>query len=419
MPLRHLTIAATLAVAATATAADTVKPRIVGCDEPVRSGKRGICANHLDARDFAAIAPGVSWFYNWHFRSGDVPAPELKIDYLPMAWGNRPDDLAGLQAYLDSGARPRAVLAINEPNLKGQAFIDPQTCADLFKRIKTIADAHKLPVVGPNMALGSAPGDSITAQDPLEKKPVTYTWFVPYLKAFHAFAGPAADKVPVGVHSYKDIYELKWAVETAHKEFGGPVWVTEFAQWGAPSDEAEKAFLMQAVDWLENTDYVAGYAWFKERVEKHNRISLLGDKAGDLTPLGEAYVAMPVHDADLFYRLPGRLQAERYREAAEMELKPTTDDDGFADMAAKKAGAAIDLNVAVENPGRYVISIRVDGEPGTWTLRAGNATLASFKVADGGWQTITATADLGKGLRSLHLQTGAKKARINWIEFTR
>lgn len=32
MPLRHLTIAATLAVAATATAADTVKPRIVGCD---------------------------------------------------------------------------------------------------------------------------------------------------------------------------------------------------------------------------------------------------------------------------------------------------------------------------------------------------------------------------------------------------
>ncbi|MBE7159383.1 MAG: hypothetical protein INR62_13290, partial [Rhodospirillales bacterium] len=69
---------------------------------------------------------------------------------------------------------------------------------------------------------------------------------------------------------------------------------------------------MQATQLLERSPNVAGYAWFKERVDKNPAISLFTKTQGELTPIGQAYVHMPVHDANVYYRLPGRLQAESY-----------------------------------------------------------------------------------------------------------
>jgi len=39
--------------------------RIVNCDAPVQSRKHGIGVNTMSAADFQALAPGVSWFYDW------------------------------------------------------------------------------------------------------------------------------------------------------------------------------------------------------------------------------------------------------------------------------------------------------------------------------------------------------------------
>ncbi len=53
-------------------AAEPGKIRVVGCEEPVQSVKRGICLNKFSAEDFKAVAPGVSWYYNWHYETKDL-----------------------------------------------------------------------------------------------------------------------------------------------------------------------------------------------------------------------------------------------------------------------------------------------------------------------------------------------------------
>lgn len=414
----RLPLIAALATLATATAAEPTAPRIVGCEDAVRSSKRGVCANKLGAADFAVLAPGVSWFYNWHFTTDmAAPADGPAFDFIPMVWGDFDGSYTGLEQRLAAGPRPPVVFAINEPNLKGQAFITPEACAKAFLRVKAIADKHGIPVVGPHMALGSSPGDSITAFDPLEQKDVTYGWFVPYLKAFAHFVGPAAKDMPVGVHAYKDIHELKWSIDAAHKQTGGPVWMTEFAQWSAADERAEIAFMMQAVDHMERTPHVAGYAWFKERSD-NKRISMFASESGKLTALGEAYVRMPVHDADLYYRLPGRLQAERYRAADKADIAATADGDGFADMVSG-GGGWLDLNVAVDAAGQLDIALRLDAEPGTIALSRAGKPLASITVEKAGWQTVTAKAKLPAGTQTIRVQLPERRARINWIEFSR
>lgn len=393
------------------------KPRIVDCDAPVRSYKRGVCANHLQKQDFQSFAPGVTWFYNWYHQTGDEAPKELAFEFLPMMWGNDPDRLSGLKAWLAAGHKPRAVLAINEPNLKGQAFIAPEVCAELYAKTKAIADAYGIPTVGPHMAIGSSANDSITAMDPIEKKNLTYTFMMPYLKAFMHFRG-TNDLPGIGVHAYGDINELKWVVDATYKEFGKPVWMTEYAWWGAKSDQAAREYLIQATDFLESSPKVAGYAWFKERSD-NKRISLLESKPGELSALGRAYVDMPVHDADLFYRIPGRLQAERYVETKGMDLRPTDDADGFLHMRAGEAGGSVTCNIAPAKAGEYTVSVRATGGAGSIAIQVGGKKVGSVDLANGAWQTVTTRLHLAAGPQAIRLLASAKGQTINWIEFGR
>src|ERR1700736_6501363 len=173
--------------------------RIVGCDQPVKSAKRGLCLNQMSREDFMALSPSVSWWYNWHFTDTQNPPAEARMEFLPMAWGHA-NDVEGLRTYLRSH-KPSRVLAVNEPNLKGQAFMTPQETATLYQRIKTVADSFRVPVIGPHMALGSATDSSIKAMDPLEKKMMTYTFMTPFLKAFFYYVGQT-DIPAAAAHTY-------------------------------------------------------------------------------------------------------------------------------------------------------------------------------------------------------------------------
>ena len=364
--------------AAIANAADHSALRIVGCGDPVQSHKRGICANHLDAADYVALAPGVSWSYNWFYRPDQPAPPGVAFEFLPMAWGDRPDDLSGLDAYLAAGHKPRAVLAINEPNLRGQAFIPPRQTAELYGKIKVIADKYGIPVVGPHMAPGSAKPDSITALDPLTNQQTTYGFMVPFLKAFLYYAGKT-DVPSIAFHTYGNTGELHWAVGMLHKEFSRPIWVTEYAQWKNSSDEDARKYLIQATDFLERSPDVAGYSWFKERVDKNKTISLFTDKPGELTAMGQAYVAMPVHDSDVYYRIPGELGAGKYVAMQDTEVRPLPRDQGLLDMVSTKADAWLDYNIQVDIAGTYQVVLAIAGKPGKIDLLQNGDLLASVE----------------------------------------
>ena len=90
--------------------------QIVNCDAPVQSRKRGIAVNTMSAADFEAVAPGVSWYYNWGTTPLTLPG-DVTMDFIPMAWNGASGFQTHLSSYLAAGNRPWRVFALNEPNL--------------------------------------------------------------------------------------------------------------------------------------------------------------------------------------------------------------------------------------------------------------------------------------------------------------
>ncbi|MBA3960357.1 MAG: carbohydrate-binding protein [Chthoniobacterales bacterium] len=369
----------------------------------------------MSAADFMAVSPGVSWWYNWHYADTQNPPPAAHMEFLPMAWGHA-EDVNGLRTYLASH-KPSHVLAINEPNLKGQAFIPPQKTADYYKQVKSVADSFHIPVVGPHMALGSGTGASIKAMDPVEHKEMTYTFMTPFLKAVMFYLANT-EVTATSAHTYGNFGELKWMVGMMHDTFKKPVWVTEFAQWNASGPEAERDYLIQSVDLFERTPYVEGYAWFKERVKGNPKLSLLDSQSGKLTELGETYVNMPVHDPNVYYQLPGRLQSESYVEAKDSDLGLTKDSDGFLEMQMLDSGH-LDYNVAVPSAGAYSLNVRFAGS-GTAKIQvlAGAQVLATAQATTTGWQTATTQIQLPAGNQKLTVKSDSA-VRLNWMEFSK
>jgi len=396
--------------------------RIVNCDQKVPSRKRGVCANRLEPQDFSALAPGVGWFYNWHFTTKDKPSGGSgSLQFIPMVWGDREADLAGLRKYLETTPKkPRAILAINEPNLKGQAFIPPKETAALYAKTKAIADRFKIPLVAPNMALGSPTGGSISAFDPVEKQETTYTFMVPFLKAFLFYTEASRTEVgALAFHSYGSLGELRWAVESMYKEFHRPIWVTEYAQWSTPNTEAARKYLIEATNFLESSPQVEGYAWFKERAANNPGISLFEKQPGKLSPLGEAYVALPPHDTDLYYRIPGRLQAENYAGSAMTSISPTIDTNGVFRMTSDATGAWLDYNLQVDRAGTYLLKFRCGGALGKIEVLKGGALLGTAETTQKDWHTVLTAIQLPNGAQTLRVRCTLANQAINWIEFAR
>lgn len=395
--------------------------QIVDSDAPVQSRKRGVGANALSDADFRALAPGVSWYYNWGTTPLAKPA-DVPIEFLPMVWGGAQSSQTALSNYLAAGNRPWRVLALNEPNLKGQAFLTPSNAAIVFRKVKEICDPYNIPVICPHMAIGTAPADSITAYDPIRGSNVTYTFQQDYLQAFLYYCG-STNPAGMGTHSYSPgnpngLYgEIKWILELMHAAWPTQtVWLTEFCPWDATNYATVLAMLIPAVDYCERTPWVEGYAWFKERVSGNPYNSLLAG-SGVLTPTGEAYVQMPVHDPNIFYRVPGRLQAERYVTLINADASVTTDADGLADMKATSANARLFYNLYADAAGNYPVRFRVAGATGQIQVRRGDTLLATASVTQTGWSTVAATVPLVAGTQTLSITLSANNMRLNWVDF--
>jgi hypothetical protein len=212
--------------------------------------------------------------------------------FLSMLWGDHEDLWKGTLEALKEKDAPRVLLFMNEPNLKGQAFIPPKRAAEAYLRLKAVTDPLGIRIVGPQMAIGSPPGESVTAWDPLLKTETTYTYMIPYLDAFKHYLGglPMPD---LGVHPYGNLGELKWSVEELASRYGVKVWVTEFNPWKVDDPAPLREYLAGALDFLENSPRVGGYAWFMARLGADSPKNLLAREPGKLTALGDLYVNAP------------------------------------------------------------------------------------------------------------------------------
>src|SRR5215475_12430882 len=68
--------------------------QIVNCNAQIQSPKRGIPVNTMSAADFQAVAPGVSWYYDWGTTPLTVPNG-VAIKFVPMVWNGSSGFLTG------------------------------------------------------------------------------------------------------------------------------------------------------------------------------------------------------------------------------------------------------------------------------------------------------------------------------------
>ena len=390
--------------------------QIVNCDAQVQSRKRGIAVNSMSAADFEAVAPGVSWYYNWGATPLTLPG-DVTMDFIPMAWNGSSDSQTSISSYLVAGNRPWRVFALNEPNLKGQAFMTPSNSAITFKQVKAICDPYNIPVIAPHMAAGSATADSITAYDPIQGAVVTYTTQEPFINAFLYYCGATP---PVGMATH--MYDVNSGAVTGitgqmHTDYPTQkIWLTEFCPWGASSDAQVLAYMVPAVDYCERTSWIEGYSWFMSRFDNPYN-SLLTSSSGVLTAAGQAYVQMPVHQTNIYYRIPGRLQAERYVTMNQMNIAPTTDTNGLADMISAAAGGSVDYNIQVDSAGSYPLNFRVSGAIGLISVYKGGTLLGTANATQTSWATVSTTITLAAGTQTLHVVLAANAQQLNWMEF--
>jgi len=395
--------------------------QIVNCDAPVQSRKRGIAVNsNMSAADFQALAPGVSWFYDWGINNWTVPSG-VAMSYIPMVWSDYSGYQSSISSYLAAGNRPWRVFAINEPNLKGQAFMTPAATATAFLQVKAICDPYNIPVIAPHMATGTAASQSITAYDPIQGSNATYTTQEPFLDAFLYYCGSTR---PTGMatHSYAGYGDLTYWTGLMNNNFPTQtVWVTEFnpsgISGGISSSAQVLANLIPSVDYCERTPWIEGYSWFMSRINGDPYNSLLTSTSGALTAAGQAYVQMPVHLTNLYYRIPGQLQADRYVTMSQMNIAPTTDTNGLADMISAAAGGSLNYNLQVDTAGSYPLDFRVGGAPGQISVYEGATLLGVANVTQSSWSTVSTTVALPAGTQTLEVVLSANGQRLNWMQF--
>ncbi|OMF36953.1 hypothetical protein BK133_08130 [Paenibacillus sp. FSL H8-0548] len=127
--------------------------------------------------------------------------------------------------------------------------------------------------------------------------------------------------------------------------------------------------------------------------------------------------------------IPGKIEAEAYAaKSSGLNTEDTQDTDGGQNVGWSSAGAWLDYNVKVSEPGTYSAAFRYAGNGAATGMKIkteNGATIGTVSVTStGGWQSWrTATIDnvvLSKaGVQKLRLEFMAGDMNFNWVQFTR
>jgi hypothetical protein len=406
--------------------------------QPARSAKRGVSENSFsNADELRALAPGVSWYYNWGVSAStsvsSVAGPESDklVEYVPMWWGGNSNETL-LRQYLTDHPGVKYLLGFNEPNFRAQANMTPQQAAELWPKLEKIAEDFNLVLVAPAL---NYPDGAINDGHTYQPE----QWMDAFLAAY-----PQAKFDYVALHCYMNSPAAQLAfVENFAKKYNKKVWLTEFCAWEGTVDSiTQMNTMVEKIQDLEKSEWVARYAWFKARGgESAPFYRLLVTPGlrdnpkiyGNLTGAGKLYVHLSSFDKNYYHRVGDVILAKDYVDCIGLQVMPSTDPDGIAPIQLHTftLGSSASYQIDVPKAGDYTmlmrvtarafiaapkIEVKVDDEVVT-TLDV-EVTGMTFSADD--WATREFTVPLPAGKHTITFTGKAStQCRIGWFKFNK
>lgn len=241
-------------------------------------GKPGDWKEHLPR----TLALNPYWNYSWS--SKRIAAQPDDIEFIPMLWGGGKEGAleerirSDILPHVESG-KVKRVLGFNEPDHKMQSNMQVSRALELWPQLESLG----VPLVSPSCA---HPGKQ-------------------WMQDFMVEVEDSCKRVDwVGVHWYgsANFPSFVKSMTSYHQQYGRPILITEFApaDWSATSRAENNispaevlSFMKQALPWLEEQDWVVGYAWFSfKQSDSVGTSSALFDTNGELTACGRFYATV-------------------------------------------------------------------------------------------------------------------------------
>jgi hypothetical protein len=257
-----------------------------------KSSKRGLSYNLKDSADLDTLKTGVSWWYNWYFKT-DAPEnyyEDYEMEFIPMLWGSNPaSDYTQVKNFILNHPEIDYLLVLNEPNLTDQANQLPYQAASEWIKYEQVindlaAEGRTVYLVGPAMTWGTM----TDFWDPV-------VWLDAFYEAYRLANDGRDPKIDYLAFHWYD-YGLEAQLDRLQK-YGKQIWVTEMANWNPQINSYAKQAeqMRQMVALCENRDDVFRYAWFIGRGTSFDEkyTYLFNPTPGELNSLGELYLSLP------------------------------------------------------------------------------------------------------------------------------
>lgn len=423
-----------------------------------RSPKRGICENnpHYTEAWTQALKPGVSWTYNWAVApepDGLHSAEASGIRFAPMCWNHQFSEQK-LRRYLAAHPETELLLGYNEPNFTsgdGGSNITPAIAARYWPKVEQIAEDYGLRLVSPAMNFGyqKLTDGKVWGLD---------EWLGAFIEEYRKLNDNRDPRMDyIALHTYMNwASSVRWFVDEYlyasdrdqrlrdyfARNGRKQIFLTEFSAGEGDKDgfttteDSQIDQMVQKVQILEQSDNVAGYAWFMgiggsfTNSFPYWHVFAGSDANLQFTELGRIYAHLSAFDKTCYWK-PGQLiPAKDYIDMADCKLRHNTDPESeqqielsefqqYRNWEQKVITPYVEYQINVGTRKMYTLSMRLCNESGTtieFLLDGRKLVSRSLPSTKGQWATVTTSLMLTPGLHRLRLNN-VKQApnRMNWL----
>lgn len=384
-----------------------------------KSFKRGVSENQFQYKaQMEALADGVSWYYNWGMTPSAYLANTDYMEYVPMCWNDNynPDKL---REWVKAHPETKYLLGYNEPNFNAQAHMTPAFAASKWPELVSVARELGLKIVSP--ALNYSPDAPYNQPDK-------------WMDEFVAIVGLDSFDY-VALHNYGGIGVMKDLCTRFHDKYGKDVWVTEFCLWPNEGDAnsytppaTQIASMVESVQWLEQTEWIYRYAWFKAignfNSNKGPNYGLLvggrGEEKRELSDQGYVYKYLSDFDKSKYNDINTVVNATDFVDQQRCSLAKSGGEGMWPiEISVFNSQAFADYQFDIPKDGTYTLILKVSGygEPTRFnpTLEVGVVDGEEFKVlgekadislpnADDVYKDLEFTMPLQAGKQTIRIQ---------------